>query len=97
MQISTKLDPQDTIRKVFKCTCLNYLLVVHIDVICMIYDQKKGHESNWELFDSRPQVPRKKRLNEVRLECVIHPWKDIFKDYKIFSSNFQNKIDLRYI
>jgi hypothetical protein len=34
------LEPQ------MKCFC-----IVHLDMICMGYDQKKGHESNWE-FDS---------------------------------------------
>jgi hypothetical protein len=26
------------------------IMIVHIDLICMSYAQKKGHESNWE-FD----------------------------------------------
>ncbi len=45
---NTKLDLQDTLGKVLKCECLH---IVHLNLICMSYDQKKGRESNWE-FDS---------------------------------------------
>ncbi len=51
-----KLGPQDTIKKVLKHKCLKCPRVVHLDMICMRYDQKKGRESNWE-FDLRPQTP----------------------------------------
>jgi hypothetical protein len=50
---STKLGPQDTIRNFFKRRCLSSQ-IVHLDLICISYDQKKGRESNWE-FDSQPQ------------------------------------------
>ncbi len=53
---NTKLGPQDTIRNVLKCRCLKCPRIVHLDLICMSYDQKKGQESNGE-FDSQAQTP----------------------------------------
>jgi hypothetical protein len=38
--------------------------MVNFDLIYMSYDQKKGHELNWE-FDSQPQIPRKHGSIEV--------------------------------
>jgi hypothetical protein len=55
-QTSTKLGPHDTNRKVFKHRCLNYPRIVHLNLIYMSYDQKKGQESNWE-FDFQSQFP----------------------------------------
>jgi hypothetical protein len=43
-------------RKVPKCRCLKCSHIVHLDLKCMNYDQKKGQESNWE-FGSQPQIP----------------------------------------
>jgi hypothetical protein len=37
-----KLGPHDTIKKVLKCRCLKCPHIVHLDLICMSYDQKKG-------------------------------------------------------
>jgi len=34
------------IRKVLKHRCLKYFRIGHLVLICMSYDQKKGHESN---------------------------------------------------
>jgi len=79
---NVKLGPQYTIRKVLERTCLKCPHIVHLYLICMSYDQKKGHESNWE-FDSRSQILRNKGSNEVRLGRVIHHWKNIFEGYKI--------------
>jgi hypothetical protein len=39
---NTKLSPQDNIEKVLKCKCLKCPRIVHLDLICMSYDQKKG-------------------------------------------------------
>jgi hypothetical protein len=50
-QTNTKLAPHETIKKVLKCRCLKCPLKVHLDLICISYDQKKGWEPNWE-FDS---------------------------------------------
>jgi hypothetical protein len=52
-QTCTKLSPHDTIRKFLKFICLKSHHIVHLDLICMSYDQKNVHESNWE-FDFRP-------------------------------------------
>jgi len=50
-QTSTKLSHQETIKKVLKLRCLKCLCIVHLNLICMSYDQKKKWESNWK-FDS---------------------------------------------
>jgi hypothetical protein len=68
--------------------------MVHVGMIYMNYDQKKGWEPNW-VFDFQPQIPWKKESNEIWLEYVIHHWKNIFKSYKIFLSHFQKKLDLK--
>jgi hypothetical protein len=49
-QKNTKLPPQDTIGKVLKRRCLKCYRIIHLVLICMSYDQKKGRGSNWE-FD----------------------------------------------
>ncbi len=45
-----QIGPQDIIKKFLKRRCLKCLCIVHLDLICMNYDQKKGQELNWE-FD----------------------------------------------
>jgi hypothetical protein len=55
-QTSTILGLYNTIGKVLRCRCLKCPLIVHLDLICMNYDQKKGRESNWE-FDSQSWIP----------------------------------------
>jgi hypothetical protein len=96
-QTNTKLSPQDTIRKVLKRRWLRCPRIVHLDLICWGYDQKKRCESNWK-FDSRPQFPWKHGSNEVQLGRVIHCWKDLFEHYKILPLHFQQKkLDLRKI
>jgi hypothetical protein len=92
---STKLGPQDTIRKVLKRKWFKCPRIVHLNLICMSYDQKKGQELNWEL-DSQLQIPWKES-NEVQLEHVIHCWKNIFKGYNILTLHFQKRFDLRKI
>jgi hypothetical protein len=87
---NTKLGPQDIITKVLKFRCSKCPHIVHLDLICMSCDQKKGRESNWE-FDYRPQIPRKQGSNEVQLRHVIHHWKDLFEGYKVLPSYFQKK------
>jgi len=37
---------KDTIRNVLKHRCLKCPRIVHLDLICMNYNQKKGWESN---------------------------------------------------
>ncbi len=39
---NTKLGLQDTIGRVLKHICLMYLYIVHLNLIFMSYDQKKG-------------------------------------------------------
>ncbi len=94
MQTSSKLGSHDTIRKVLKHKCLTCPHIVHLNLICMNYDQKKGHKSNWEI-DSRSQTPWKQRSNKVQLDHAIHRWKYIFKGYKIMSLHFHKILDLK--
>ncbi len=49
-ETNTKLGPQDTMKIFLKHKCLKCLRIVHLDLICISYDQKKGQKSNWE-FD----------------------------------------------
>jgi len=39
---NTKWGRHDTIRNILKCRCLKCPRIVHLDLICMSYDQKKG-------------------------------------------------------
>jgi len=56
-QINTKLSFENIIRKVLKLKCSKYPHIVHLYMICMSYDKKKGRESNYKFeFDSRPQI-----------------------------------------
>jgi len=93
---NTKLGTHDTIRNFLKRKCLKCPRIVHLNLICLNYDQNKGQELNRE-FDSWPQILWEQVSNEVQLKCVIHHWKDIFKGYKIFSSHFQKKHYLKKI
>jgi hypothetical protein len=45
-QISTKLGPRVTIKKVLKCRCSKCPPIIHLDLIGMNYDQKKERELN---------------------------------------------------
>jgi hypothetical protein len=45
-QTNIKLGYHDTIRKVLKHRCFNCPHIVHLNLICMIPDQKKGRGSN---------------------------------------------------
>jgi hypothetical protein len=78
-----QIEPQDIIRKVLKCRCLKGLLIVHLDVIDMSHDKKKGQESNWE-FDSWSQIPTKQGSNKIRLGHVIHHWKIFLKAIRYY-------------
>jgi hypothetical protein len=41
-QKNTKLHSKEIIKKVLKRRCLKCLCIVHLDLICMSYDKKKG-------------------------------------------------------
>jgi len=95
-QTSTKLGPQETMRKVMKRKCLWWPHIVHLNLICMSYNQKKGRKSNWE-FDSQPRIPWKQRSNEVRLGHALHCWKDFLRAIRYFFHIFKtNMIWKRY-
>jgi hypothetical protein len=91
MQKNTNLSPQNTIRKVMKRRCLKCPHIVHLNLICMGYDQKKGRKSNWK-FDFLPQTLRKQGSNELWLGRVIQCWKDLFEGYKILTLHFQKNL-----
>jgi hypothetical protein len=54
---STNLGPYNVIGKVLKCKCLKCLRIIHLNFICMSYDQKKGQKSNYWKLDSWSQIP----------------------------------------
>jgi hypothetical protein len=87
-----QLGLQDTIRKVLECGCLKWPLIVHLDLICMSYDQKKGHK-----FNFWPQMPLQQGSNDHQLGNVIQCWKDVFECYNILFSHDSNMFDLRKI
>jgi len=55
-----QIGPHDNIKKVLKRRCFKCHRIVHLDLLCISYDQKKGRKSNWK-FDTRPQIPWKQR------------------------------------
>jgi hypothetical protein len=90
-QTSAKLGYQGTIKHVLKHRCLKWPCIVHLNLICMSYDQKKGRESNWE-FDSRPQIPGKKGPNEVWLRRAIHHCKGLLRAIRYFLHIFKTNL-----
>jgi hypothetical protein len=91
-----QIGPHDTIEKVLRCRCLKCSCIVHLDLICMNYDEKKGQESNWK-FHSQSQIPLKQGSNDFRLGHAIQLWKDHFEGYKIVPSHAPNRLDLSKI
>jgi hypothetical protein len=65
---NTKLSLYDTIRNFLKHRCLKRPCIVHLDLICMSYNQRKGRESNWE-FDSWSQTPWNQGSNDLIRAC----------------------------
>jgi hypothetical protein len=47
MKTNTKLGPHDIVKKFLKRKCLKCPRIVHLDLIFMSYDHKKGLELNW--------------------------------------------------
>jgi hypothetical protein len=84
------------LEKVWKCRCLRFPHIVHLDLICMNYDQKKGRKLNWEFY-SPPQILWKQRCNECWLRHAIHHWKDPFEGYKILHLYSKKILDLKKI
>jgi hypothetical protein len=74
-----QIGPHDTIRKVLQRKCFKCHRIVHLDLLCISYDQKKGRESNWK-FDSRRQIPWKQG-------SMRSTWSVLYTVYKIFSSH----------
>ncbi len=93
---NAKLSPQDNIKKVLKCRCLKCPCIVHLDLICMSYDQKKGQRQIGNLILDHKSLKRKGQMRS-NWGHNRHCWKDLFEGYKIFPSHFQNKLDLRNI
>jgi hypothetical protein len=66
--------------KLFKCRCLKWACITHLDIRNTSYDQKKGRESNLQ-FDSRPlKVGNRFDFLACRW-CVTCRWKSLDKDY----------------
>jgi hypothetical protein len=73
---STKLGPQDTIRKVLKRRCLKCPRIIHLDLICMSYDQKMG-ENQMEIW-----LPTKSLESRGQMRF---DWNMLYTGWKIFA------------
>jgi hypothetical protein len=69
------------IGKVLKRKYRKWPRIGHLDIYSSSYGQKKGRESNWQ-FDSRPLKVGNRPLPNLRIESVIHRWKDLNEGYK---------------
>ncbi len=95
-QKNTKLGPQDTIKKVLKLRCLKFPRIIHLNLICMSYDQKKGWRSNWNLTPNHKSLESRGQMRSYwSLLYTIE--KTFSKSYKILSLHFKKKIDLKNI
>jgi hypothetical protein len=72
------------IGKVFKCRCLNWPRIGHLDIYSPRYGQKKGRESNWQ-FDSRPLNVGNRPFPDIRFESATGSWKDLDEGYNFDS------------
>ncbi len=73
------------IAKLLKHGCLKWAHITHLDIWNTSYDQKKGHESNWQ-FDSRPLKVRDRPNFLAFMWRATYHWKDLDKGYN-FASN----------
>jgi len=90
---NTKLGPHETIRKVLKCRCLRCHHIIHLDLICKGYDQKKGWESNSQ-FDSRKSLESRGQMKSD--QGVLYTIGNIFlRAIRYHPHIFKKKIDLR--
>jgi hypothetical protein len=77
-QTNTKLGLQEVIRNILKRTCLKCLHIVHLDMICMHYDQKKGAWVKLEIW--HPTINPLKLGGQMRFD-----WSVLYTIGKIFS------------
>jgi hypothetical protein len=59
------------IGNLWKCRCLKWARMTHLDICSTSYDKKKGQESNWQ-FNSRPQNVENRFDFHVCRWCVTH-------------------------
>jgi hypothetical protein len=79
---STKLGPQDTIKRFLKCKYLKCPCIVHLDLICMSYGQKKGWESNCLIPDHKSL----ERRGQMSSNCgVLYTVEKIFLRAIVYS------------
>jgi hypothetical protein len=67
---TTKLGPKDTIKKFLKHRCLRSLCIVHLDLIYMSYDKKKGRESN-QIGNLTPDHKSLKSMHQMRSDWGV--------------------------
>jgi hypothetical protein len=68
------------IEKLSKCKCQKWACMSHLDICSTSYDEKKGHESNWQ-FDSRPLKVRNRPNPNVFRWSATHHWKALDEGY----------------
>ncbi len=66
----------------------------HLDICSSSYGQKKGRESNWQ-FDFQALKVRNRPLPDLRIESVIHRWKDLDKGYKFGWTSLRSDLAVR--
>jgi len=76
-QKNTNLGPQSTIGNDLNYKYLKCPHIVHLNLKCMSYDQKKNRKSNWE-FDSWPQILLKARVKLTPIKVCNTPLKRSF-------------------
>jgi hypothetical protein len=68
------------IGKPWKCRCLKWVRMAHLNVCDTSYDKKKGRESNWQ-FDSQPRkVGNRPKFRACRWYATHH-WKALDERY----------------
>jgi len=68
------------IRKFLECRCLKWAHMIHLDIWNTSYDQKKGHELNYQ-FDSQPlKVNNHSDFLVCRWHATYH-WKALDEGY----------------
>ncbi len=88
---NTKLGPQNTIKMVLKCKCLKCPCIVHLNLICMSYDNKEraGIKLGIWLLTTNPL---KVRVKWGLIGACYMPLERYFQGYKIMLCIFTKQV-----
>jgi len=87
---NTKLGIHDTIGRVLKHICLMYLYIVHLKLICMSYDQKKGQGQIGNLTPNHKPFEGKSQMSSNW--AMLHTIGNIFLKVINITLEFSKKI-----